>query len=87
MIGYALIFSNQILYLLIDRAVLVGYRDTLPFIAFDAVGVGIYHDIKSSDLVGAYARLRNQNIIDDIWLLHQGMRMPSDNQIDAPFGS
>ena len=69
MIGYALIFSNQILYSFIDRAVLVGYRDTLPFVAFDAVGVGIYHDIKSTDLVGTDARLGDQNIVYDVRLV------------------
>ncbi len=52
--------------------------------AFDAVGVCIDHDIKSSDLVGTGAGLRNQNVVNDARLLHQGMRMPSDNQIYAP---
>lgn len=76
LVGYVFVFSDQMLYLLIDRAVLVGYRDTLPFIAFDAVGIGINYDIKSPDLVGVYICLRDQNIVYDIWLLHQGMRMP-----------
>ena len=69
MVGYVFVFSDQMPYLLIDRAVLVGYRDTLPFVAFDAVGIGINYDIKSPNLVGAYACLRDQNIVYDVRLV------------------
>ena len=61
-------------------------RDELSFVGFDGIGISIDDQIKSSNLIGPHACLCDQDIIDFLGLLENGMTMPTDNKIYSSIG-
>ena len=61
-------------------------RHSRPGIGIHSIQVGIYHDIKTTDLVRACSGLYNKNIINLYRMLQKGMRMTADNNVNTPSG-
>ena len=55
-----------------------------PCVGIDAVVVGVHHDVKAPDLVGAGARLRDDHAVFLHRVLRQGVAVPTDDQIHSP---
>ena len=68
--GAGFVALDERLHLLIPGTVGVVNGDHLPGKGIDGVEVGIHHNVKAPDLIGAGARLYNVDIIDLAGLLH-----------------
>ena len=79
-----LVVHNEVFQALITRAMGFIDRHSRPGIGIHRIQVGIYHDIKTTDLVRACSGLNNKNIINLYRMLQKGMRMTADNNINAP---
>ena len=55
-----------------------------PCVGIDAVVVGVHHDVKAPDLVGAGARLRDDHAVFLHRVLRQGVAVPADDQVHSP---
>jgi len=46
--------------------------------------VVVHHDVESPDLVRTHAGLYDEDVVDNSWLLQDGVGMPADDHINAP---
>ena len=81
-----LVVHNEVFQALITRAMGFINRHGRPGIGIHRIQVGIYHDIKTTDLVRSCSGLNNKNIINLYRMLQKGMRMTTDNNVNAPIG-
>ena len=81
-----LVVHNEVFQALITRAMGFIDRHSRPGIGIHRIQVGIYHDIKTTDLVRACSGLYNKNIINLYRMLQKGMRMTADNNVNTPSG-
>ena len=56
----------------------------LPGEGIDAVEHRIHHDIETADVIGANAHLYDGNAVHHARLVEQRVRMPADNEVNAP---
>ena len=81
-----LVVHNEVFQALIPWAMGFIDRHGRPGIGIYRIQVGIYHDIKTTDLVRACSGLYNKNIINLYRMLQKGMRMTTDNNVNTPSG-
>ena len=75
---------NYLFKCFISRAGFFAYGNALPVIAVNTVFVGVDGYVKSSDLIGARSRLHDNNIVYNLGLGDESMRMTSDDNIHTP---
>ena len=59
-------------------------RNKVPFITFDAVVIGIDHDVESSDLIRSGCSLDYRNIIDYCRFFEESVAVTADYYVNSP---